>query len=307
MPPGMLFSNSALPESAPEKRCNANALVLITICNSFSFDWLLRQQVAANITYNFLDSVPIPHVSGFSRFLGHACLRLVCNHYGYKSLWEEQLGREWREGQPVYEWPSLGSSSDRSALLACVDATIAKAYGLDYGQYKRLLQGFTHRSNPDFPRNCLGAYEELNEIGLDTFIQKHDPYWDIPLNDSLPQHVLVLDITGQAGMAQASLGPLFDSPAPAATPVETAISTIRTVTPKPQPAPLPTVRPSGNGPFTTITELLHSCGVITSSDAQQATGLDSAGVRPHLQQLVQMGLAVTEGQRRGMRYRRLDG
>jgi predicted ArsR family transcriptional regulator len=53
--------------------------------------------------------------------------------------------------------------------------------------------------------------------------------------------------------------------------------------------------------------LLRSRGVITSSDAQQATGLDAAGVRPHLQQLVQQGLAVTEGQRRGMRYRRLDG
>ena len=64
---------------------------------------------------------------------------------------------------------------------------------------------------------------------------------------------------------------------------------------------------SANGAFTTIAELLCSRGVIASSDAQQATGLDAAGVRPHLKQLVQQGLAVTEGQRRGMRYRRVDG
>jgi predicted ArsR family transcriptional regulator len=78
-------------------------------------------------------------------------------------------------------------------------------------------------------------------------------------------------------------------------------------TAQPAPAPVPPVRPTGNGAFATIAELLRGHVVITSSDAQQATGLDAAGVRPHLQRLVSEGLAVTEGQRRGMRYRRVDG
>ncbi|MFZ9754218.1 MAG: hypothetical protein ACO3B3_11795, partial [Cyanobium sp.] len=103
------------------------------------------------------------------------------------------------------------------------------------------------------------------------------------------------------------LGPLFDSTAAAVAQAEIGVSTAPSVTAKPAPAPAPSVRPSGNGAFATITELLCSRGVITSSDAQQATGLDAAGVRPHLQQLVQQGLAVTEGQRRGMRYLRVDG
>jgi hypothetical protein len=46
--------------------------------------------------------------------------------------------------------------------------------------------------------------------------------------------------------------------------------------------------------------------VISSRDAQEATGLDAGGVRPHLKRLVEEGRAVTEGRRRGMKYRRTD-
>lgn len=50
--------------------------------------------------------------------------------------------------------------------------------------------------------------------------------------------------------------------------------------------------------------LLDERGVITSGEAQQVTGLDAAGVRPHLKRLVDEGRAITEGQRRGGTYRR---
>lgn len=107
-------------------------------------------------------------------------------------------------------------------------------------------------------------------------------------------------------MAQASLGPLFDSTAVAVNTAEIGMATTRTNPAKPALAPAPSVKPSGNGAFPTIAELLRIRGVITSSDAQQATGLDASGVRPHLHRLVSEGLAETEGQRRGMRYRRVD-
>ena len=154
---------------------------------------------------------------------------------------------------------------------------------------------------------CLDAFDELSDIGFKAFARKHDPYWDIPLNEDLPQPVLDVEIPGRDGMGQAGLGPLFESPSAAASSAEIAASTAHTVTAKPAPTPAPSVRPLGNGAFTTIAELLRRRGVITSSDAQQATGLDAAGVRPHLQRLVSEGLAVTEGQRRGMKYRRADG
>lgn len=59
--------------------------------------------------------------------------------------------------------------------------------------------------------------------------------------------------------------------------------------------------------YALVTSLLDERGVISSTDAQQATGLDAAGARPHLKRLVDEGRAVTEGQRRGMTYRRADG
>jgi hypothetical protein len=39
-------------------------------------------------------------------------------------------------------------------------------------------------------------FDELKNIGLDAFTKKHDPYWDIPLNKSLPQPVIDLPIPG---------------------------------------------------------------------------------------------------------------
>lgn len=58
--------------------------------------------------------------------------------------------------------------------------------------------------------------------------------------------------------------------------------------------------------YEAILARLNERGVISSQDAQQATGLDAAGVRPHLKRLVDEGLAVTEGERRGMKYRRVS-
>lgn len=302
IPPGMLFSNSALPESSPQARCNARALELVSICNSLPFDWLLRQQVAANITFNFLDSVPVPDIAGLQAFLCHASLRMSSNHSGYGSLWIEQLGDEWRESHPRYEWPAVKDGSSRWGLLSCVDAVIARAYGLDRGQYKRLLNGFTHRSNPEFPGMCLLAFDQHVEIGHEAFARKHDPYWDVPLNENLPSPVIDLPIPGEMA---SSLGPLFDGVssevlAQAQPPIGFAASTA--ISPA-RPTGTTVLSTSTDGAFATIADLLRSRGVITSSDAQQATGLDAAGVRPYLQQLVQQGLAVTEGQRRGMRYK----
>ncbi len=62
-----------------------------------------------------------------------------------------------------------------------------------------------------------------------------------------------------------------------------------------------------SGAYDTIARLLDTRGFIASGDAQLAPGLDAAGVRPHLKRLVDEGRAVTEGQRRGMKYRRADG
>ena len=178
---------------------------------------------------------------------------------------------------------------------------------MDRDRYERMLSLFAHRSFPESLYMCLEAFDELIDIGLEAFIKRHDSYWDIPLNENLPRPIQELGISDGIGMAEASMGPLFASSSVAASPAESLQANAPPYAGRPSRTPSPTYRTFSNGVFTTIADLLRTRGVITSSDAQQATGLDAAGVRPYLQQLVQQGLAVTEGQRRGMRYRRVDG
>ena len=47
------------------------------------------------------------------------------------------------------------------------------------------LRGF-----PNAPTLCLAKFDELLAVGLDTFIKKYDPYWDIPTVEAIPPRVL---------------------------------------------------------------------------------------------------------------------
>ena len=81
----------------------------------------------------------------------------------------------------------------------------------------------------------MAAFDELKALGLDAFVRKHDPYWDVPLNENLPQPVIDLPlpavVQGQSapapapkakkGKASTSMnlfddhGPLVGDPVPA--------------------------------------------------------------------------------------------
>jgi hypothetical protein len=113
----------------------------------------------------------------------------------FRSLWKEQLGDAWREaGQKPLTWPVLGCDDERWAVRAPVDAVVAEAYCLSRDRYAHVLSAFKHTSYPKAPELCLGMFDELKAIGLDAFTKNHDPYWDIPLNENLPQPVIDLPI-----------------------------------------------------------------------------------------------------------------
>lgn len=58
--------------------------------------------------------------------------------------------------------------------------------------------------------------------------------------------------------------------------------------------------------YAALRQLLEARGTLTSADAQAATGLSAAQVRGLLKRLVDEGHAVSEGQRRGMKYRKRE-
>lgn len=59
-----------------------------------------------------------------------------------------------------------------------------------------MLSTFSHKGYPKAPELCLAMFDELKAIGLDEFARKYDPYYDIPLNENLPQPVIDLPAPG---------------------------------------------------------------------------------------------------------------
>lgn len=191
IPPGFLFGNSSPCERNPRGRENVSILILLSVANSFSFDWNLRNRASANVNLFILNGCPVPKLTTqVETFLSHAALRLTCNHVGYAPLWHEQLADSWGEPTKPQTWPVLATEDHRWAVRAAIDAVVADAYGLSAEQYQHVLSSFSHKSYPPAPERCLAAFQELQQLGLAAFVRKHDPYWDIPLFRALPTPVL---------------------------------------------------------------------------------------------------------------------
>jgi hypothetical protein len=207
--PGVVTGHTAPVDQRPAERPNLAALWILVVMNSFVFDWLVRLKAASHVTKFVLEATPVPEPSGATRrLLAHSALRLTCNHEGYAPLWREQLGDAWREPTPRHTWPVLAGDDARWAVRAAIDAVVADAYGLTRDQYAHVLSTFSHKSYPRAPERCLAAFDELLRTGLDAFVQAHDPYADVPLNESLPRPVIDLPIPGAAAPG-AAIGESF--------------------------------------------------------------------------------------------------
>jgi hypothetical protein len=180
--PGYLFNDTAPVERTPQRRCNAVALQLCAVINSFVFDWALRQKAAATVNLFILDACPICDLSArAARFLAHGALRLSCNHAAYAPLWHEQFGNAWREATSPETWPAIATQPARWRLRSAIDAVVAQAYRLSRADYERILASFAHKHFPPAPALCLADFDALTGQGLAAFCHAHDPYDGIAL------------------------------------------------------------------------------------------------------------------------------
>lgn len=218
LPPGVVCSKKIYCERTQDKRADSTILGLVSVLDSFVTDFLLRLRVQSSVSLFILDSTPVPRVQASAeRLFAHSALRLTCNHAGYAPLWHEQVGDVWREPKPPFTWPVLEGDDARWAVRAAIDAVVADAYGLSRSQYAHVLSTFSHRSYPKAPALCLAAFDELKEIGLDAFARRHDPYHDVPLNESLPKPVIDIPIpSGEPGQLDLGLGGVTAKPPRAA-------------------------------------------------------------------------------------------
>jgi hypothetical protein len=207
-PPGVITGEKGPSEATPEMRPNWRALLTVGVFNSHVTDWLLQLRVRATVSQFMLHATPWPRkcLQHQRRILiAHSTLRLTCNHSGYGPLWREQLGDTWRDRKPPFTWPVLATDDERWEVRAAIDAVVADAYGLDREQYAHVLSTFSHKSYPQAPALCLAKFDELKRIGLDAFTKNYDPYWDIPLNESLPQPVIELPIPAAGKESETTL------------------------------------------------------------------------------------------------------
>ncbi len=195
LPTLWLSGDSIFAELEPHQRKLSYALILSACCSSYITDWLTRQFVSANVNLFIVNRIPLPDTQHQTSktFLSHSAVRLTCNHAGYLPLWQEQLGNEWREpNKEPFVFPVLAIDDERWPIRAAIDAVVADAYGLNREQYAHILSTFSHKSYPKAPQLCLACFDELQNIGLEAFTQKYDPYWNIPLNENLPKSVIEL-------------------------------------------------------------------------------------------------------------------
>ncbi len=182
IPPGHIFGHKGTCEKTPWQRPDATALILCAVFNSHTFDWCVRQKIAASMSLFMLNGCPVPDLSaGAARFLAHGALRLSCRHAGYARLWHQQLN-----GTPPFV-PDLAAFEDRAMLRAAIDAVVARAYGLGRDDYRHILASFSHNTNSSAPEQCLEAFDLLTACGDQTFYRRFDPFANVKLVDTLSQ------------------------------------------------------------------------------------------------------------------------
>lgn len=303
LPPPWLSGDSVFAEHSSPQRPTSSALAFAGACSVFSADFCARLMVGANVNLFIANRVPVVVAPTVAPFLAHATLRLCSNHTGYAPLWREQLGDNWREPERApFTWPVLEGDDARWAVRAVIDAAAAAAYGLSREQYAHVLSTFSHSSYPRAPELCLAAFDELRQIGLEEFCRRHDPYWDIPLNENLPQPVINLPIPEAPGSDDG--GPLFrgaDGAAPTTrTPSRQATS---------QPRPRHPRQPRGAGPaapdpgrVASMRTLLELRRELTTTQAGQELNMTTTEARNLLNHLVDLNQATKQGTGRGTTY-----
>lgn len=80
-----------------------------------------------------------------------------------------------------------------------IDVVVAHRHGPDRELYAHVLSTFSHKSYAQAPALCLARFDGLMKTGLDAFTKKWDPFWDIPLNESLPEPVIELPVVTAMG------------------------------------------------------------------------------------------------------------
>jgi hypothetical protein len=125
-------------------------LLLVTLMNSFVFDWLLRFRVTNHTNFFLLEplAVPRPKIeSDEAQLLIQAATRLTCVTPEFAPLWSEIMGTSWQATDGARDM------HERARLRAQIDAIVADLYGLTEHDFAYILNTFPllDRDQPPLP------------------------------------------------------------------------------------------------------------------------------------------------------------
>jgi hypothetical protein len=122
---------------------DVDMLYLVAFWNSFSFDYIIRQKVSANINFFYIYQSPIPRLTATDQWfrpIVERAAKLICTTPEFADLWNEVM--------PAYgyaEWtPGSGATQEtvRNQLRAELDGIVANIYGLTEEEFVYVLSTF---------------------------------------------------------------------------------------------------------------------------------------------------------------------
>jgi hypothetical protein len=119
---------------------NHERLYLVSILNSFAADYQLRQKVTANVSFYFLEQLPLPRLtSADPRFrpIVERAARLIGITADYDTLLGEIFG-----SKATHKTHGATSDEDRQRFRAESDALVAQLYGLTEEEFAHILTTF---------------------------------------------------------------------------------------------------------------------------------------------------------------------
>ncbi|MEA5460307.1 ATP-binding protein [Arcicella sp. LKC2W] len=117
----------------------SDLLVLTSLLNSLTVDFILRTRVTANLNLFFLNQLPIPRIQAGDKFYSEIVERaakLICTTEEFAELWDEVTGDPWT--------PTSGATdaTERNQLRAELDAMVAFTYGISGEELEYILSTF---------------------------------------------------------------------------------------------------------------------------------------------------------------------
>lgn len=138
--PKNVFAGNTLSLNVPTSKIapsNTELLFLVSVFNSVSFDWLIRQKISSHLNFFYVYQMPVPRLSikdsAFAPIVERAA-KLICTTPEFDDLAKEVGLGSYKKG--------VTDLKVRAKLRAELDGMIAHLYGLTESEFAHILSTF---------------------------------------------------------------------------------------------------------------------------------------------------------------------